>query len=74
MVGALTQHAWHAKSHSAAISVRSNAVFCRHYTINDLVPSSLTCNLNIVSFYIRSVQKLLFLTPFTFVPTDFSPL
>ena len=36
--------------------------------------NKITCNLNIVSFYIRSVQKLLFLFPFTFVPTDFSPL
>ena len=33
------------------------------------------CNLSIVSFYIRSVKKkVLFLSPFTFVPTDFSPI
>ena len=36
--------------------------------------NKITCNLNIVSFYIRSVQKALFLNPITFVPTDFLPL
>ena len=30
--------------------------------------------LNIASFYIRSLQKVVFLSPFIFVPTDFSPL
>ena len=33
-----------------------------------------TCNLNIASFYIRSEQKVLFLSPFTCVPTDLSSL
>ena len=33
-----------------------------------------TCNLNIASFYFRSEHKVLFLSPFTRVPTDLSPL
>ena len=33
-----------------------------------------TCNLNIAAFYIRSEQKVLFLFPFTCVPTDLLPL
>ena len=33
-----------------------------------------TCNLNIASFYFRSEQKVLFLSPFTCVPTYLSPL
>ena len=41
---------------------------CQIYAIK------ITCNLNIASFYIRSEQKVLFLSPFTCVPTDLSPL
>ena len=40
----------------------------------EIYANKITCNLNIVSFYIRSVQKVFFLSPFTFVPTDFAPL
>ena len=36
--------------------------------------NKITCHLHFVSFYNRSVQKVLFLSPFTFEPTDFSPL
>ena len=42
MVGAITQHNGHAKSQSSVIFLlRSNAGFRRHYTIIDLVSSSL---------------------------------
>ena len=42
MVGSLTQQNGHAKSRSTVIFLlRSNAGFCRHYTIIDLVSSSL---------------------------------
>ena len=42
MVEALTGHAWHAKSQSTAtFFFRSNAGFCCHYTIINLVSSSL---------------------------------
>ena len=41
MVGALTQHAKHAKSQSAATFFKGAMPgFCQHYTIIDLVSSS----------------------------------
>ena len=41
---------------------------------SEIYANKITCNLNIVSFYIKSVQKVFFISPFTFVPTDFTPL
>ena len=45
MVGTLSQHAWHAKSQSAAtFLLRSSAGFCRHFTIIDLVSKFPYCD------------------------------